>query len=75
MSLLEIDQKKTDAVLDKVLGWIVCRWSAEYNVSLGQSIKEIYSSRLFEELMDYDNALFLTDPLELYRMFQGELKK
>ena len=73
MLFLEFDQKRTDAVLDKVLGWIVTRWSNERDISIEQSYREIYSAKLYEELMDYDNKLYMTDPLQLYKMFQSEL--
>ena len=72
MLLLEPDQKKIDAVLNKVLGWIVTRWSNERDISIEQAYREIYSTNLYESLLDYDNTLYMTDPLQLYKMFQSE---
>jgi hypothetical protein len=75
MLFLEPDQARTDAVLNKVLGWIVAKYSSEHDVSMSQAFKNVFSSKFYEELTDYSNDLYLSDPLELYRMLMAELSR
>jgi hypothetical protein len=69
--LLTSEQQQIDSAVNSVLGWIADKWSRERNITLTESYKTLLSDQLYEDLLDYSNYLYKTDPLELYRMFEA----
>jgi hypothetical protein len=69
--LLASEQQRIDSAVNSVLGWIADKWSQEHGITLTESYKTLLSGQLYEDLLDYSNYLYKTDPLELYRMFEA----
>jgi hypothetical protein len=69
--LLTSEQQQIDSAVNSVLGWIADKWSREHSITLTETYKVLLSDRLYEDLLDYSNYFYKTDPLELYGMFEA----